>query len=265
MPENFQCMICGAPATVHLTRIIDGKIYKMHLCEKCAASGKFSELPLLKFTEMLKKALAAGGKNPDEAVPVSKVDAAQKAKKTCAVCGMTDIEFEQRKLFGCAHCYETFAEEFNALLPRIQRGKEYCGNARKTSDESAEKSAGTAAPESAEKSAGTTAPDAAESVSHRIDELRRNLKLAVARENYALAARLRDELRATEAIASAAQKNPDAPEKKSPRSAPRKKRTTKNAAPDKSDGNTAANDDGNDGGNDKSDGNGNAKGSENLL
>lgn len=253
MPENFQCMICGAPATVHLTRIIDGKIYKMHLCEKCAASGKFSELPLLKFTQMLKKALAAGGKNPDEAVPVSKVDAAQKAKKTCAVCGMTDIEFEQRKLFGCAHCYETFAEEFNALLPRIQRGKEYCGNARKTSDESAEKSA------------RTTAPDAAESVSHRIDELRRNLKLAVARENYALAARLRDELRAAEAIASAAQKNPDAPEKKSPRTAPRKKRTAKNAAPDKSDGNTAANDGGNDGGNDKSDGNGNAKGSENLL
>lgn len=246
-------MICGAPATVHLTRIIDGKIYKMHLCEKCAASGKFSKFPLLKFTEMLKKALAAGGKNPDEAVPVSKVDTAQKAKKTCAVCGMTDIEFEQRKLFGCAHCYETFAEEFNALLPRIQRGKEYCGNARKTSDESAEKSA------------GTTAPDAAESASHRIDELRQNLKLAVARENYALAARLRDELRAAEAIASAVQKNPDVPEKKSPRTAPRKKRTTKNAAPDESDGNTAANDGGNDGGNDKSDGNGNAKGSENLL
>lgn len=181
MAENFQCMICGAPATVHLTQIVDGKIRKMHFCEKCA-KGNLPEDATLKFAEMLAKISAAGGKVPASAAG----GVTRKAKKTCPECGMTDVDFEQNNMLGCEHCYEVFADELAAVLPKNRRGNAYCGE-----------HGNTAAPKSR---TGTPAAASAEPRERRKtpDELRKALKAAVAKENYALAAKLRDELRAAE-------------------------------------------------------------------
>lgn len=193
MSEQYKCDICGAPATVHLTQIVDGKIHKAHLCEKCAAKNKVAELPILKFTEMLAKTLAAGGKKASEEVSETE-SVGREPSKICPSCGMTDVAFEKKRLFGCDRCYEVFSEEIAALLPKIQRGKDYCGDAA-----AAKKVA------SGETAAGAgTPPAAAVPASAGAEELRARLEKAVAKEDYALAARLRDELRALESAASAA-------------------------------------------------------------
>lgn len=189
--DEYKCDICGAPATVHLTQIVDGKIHKAHLCANCAAKSKVAELPIMKFTEMLAKTLASGGKKASEEAAATDA-AGREPAKICPACGMTDVVFEKKQLFGCARCYDVFAEEIAALLPKIQRGRDYRGDAAKKNP--AGKSGVPAT---------TPVPAAEKSSAAALGELRERLKSAAAREDYALAARLRDELRAAEKAAAA--------------------------------------------------------------
>ena len=190
MSEEYKCDICGAPATVHLTQIVDGKIHKVHLCEKCAAKSKVAELPILKFTEMLAKTLAAGGKKAAQEI-ASTESAGRAPAKVCPVCGMTDVVFEQKRLIGCPHCYEVFSEEIDALLPEIQPGHNYRGDATAKNAVPTKNAA-------AGKKPGESVPAAKADVPVSPEALRRRLKSAVAAEDYALAARLRDEIRRAE-------------------------------------------------------------------
>jgi len=36
MANSLKCDLCGKPATVHLTQIVNNKIHKVDLCEECA-------------------------------------------------------------------------------------------------------------------------------------------------------------------------------------------------------------------------------------
>ena len=36
MANPIKCSLCGKPATVHLTQIINNKVHKVDLCEACA-------------------------------------------------------------------------------------------------------------------------------------------------------------------------------------------------------------------------------------
>ena len=197
MGEQYKCDVCGAPATVHLTQIADGKIRKVHLCEKCAAKGKIAELPILKFTEMLAETLASGGNKPAREQAADEAFA-RAPEKVCPDCGMTDLAFARSHRLGCPRCYDVFAEEVAALLPGVQRGGRYRGDAGKT---------GVPAPAKKRK-------PAAEKLS--LAALRERLKTAVSQEDYALAAQLRDEIRAAE-------KKPSARAKKSPAASAEKK------------------------------------------
>ena len=131
MGEQYKCDVCGAPATVHLTQIADGKIRKVHLCEKCAAKGKIAELPILKFTEMLAETLASGGNKPAREQAADEAFA-RAPEKVCPDCGMTDLAFARSHRLGCPRCYDVFAEDVAALLPGVQRGGRYRGDAGKT-------------------------------------------------------------------------------------------------------------------------------------
>lgn len=197
MGEQYKCDVCGAPATVHLTQIADGKIRKVHLCEKCAAKGKIAELPILKFTEMLAETLASGGNKPAREQAADEAFA-RAPEKVCPDCEMTDLAFARSHRLGCPRCYDVFAEDVAALLPGVQRGGRYRGDAGKT---------GVSAPAKKRK-------PAAEKLS--LAALRERLKTAVSQEDYALAAQLRDEIRAAE-------KKPSARAKKSPAASAGKK------------------------------------------
>lgn len=179
MSEAFKCDICGAPATVHLTQIIDGKTRKVHLCEKCAAKHNAPELSVIKFAEMLTKKLF-GEKNGSEILKgaIEIFEKKQRGDETkCPNCGLSETDFLKNERFGCARCYDVFSDALKAILPKIQHAEALSGSAE------------TSAPcESAP--AGTPADEA-----ETTDALEKRLRAAVGKEDYALAAKLRDALR----------------------------------------------------------------------
>lgn len=118
MSDPHLCQYCQAPATVHLTQIMDAKVIKVHLCESCAAKGAVAESPVFKLAEML------SGK-PDDAP-------GEPAGPVCPDCGLSEATFRKTSRLGCATCYTVFSETIAALLPGIQpalthRGKHPAG------------------------------------------------------------------------------------------------------------------------------------------
>jgi len=117
MSDSLHCAICKAPATVHLTQIAQGNVTKVHLCEACAAKGGVTEAPVLNLKEILGVAFAPGESASKPAGPGI----------ACPECGMTEAEFNKTARLGCAHCYDLFADNLTALLPRIQSGVTHGG------------------------------------------------------------------------------------------------------------------------------------------
>ena len=68
-----------------------------------------------------------------EAEAAGKVTAAEAllraSEKVCPDCGMSEQIFADSHRLGCPRCYDVFAEEVAALLPGIQRGDCYRGDA----------------------------------------------------------------------------------------------------------------------------------------
>lgn len=178
MSEELKCQICGAPATVHLTQIINGKMRKIHLCEKCAAKHNATELPLIKFAEMITKKLFGEklGKEILEGTAKAFSEKDLKLGKQCPKCGMSESELEKHERFGCPQCYETFAEALNTLLPKIQHAN--------------------AAPEGIASATDTPAKKRRAAPQVSVEALEQALRDAVAKEDYKLAATLRDQIAA---------------------------------------------------------------------
>jgi len=213
MSQIFKCDICGAPATVHLTQIINGKIQKIHLCEHCAGkkiSGDDVLPPLMKIMETIAKKYNLAKEKAAEEKNESPENSVQSNETRCPKCGMTASLFEKEQRLGCPQCYEVFAEKIDALLPEIQSGKNYVGKTKKS------------VPAKASKKEKKSA-----------DELRALLKKAVAAEDFSLAATLRDELRELEKKSVPAKKTESKSKKKaSPRSGKSRSRTSKKSSPD---------------------------------
>ncbi len=197
MSEELKCQICGAPATVHLTQIINGKMRKIHLCEKCAAKHNATELPLIKFAEMITKKLFGEklGKEILEGTAKAFSEKDLKLGKQCPKCGLSESELEKHERFGCPQCYETFAGALNALLPKIQHAN--------------------AAPEGNVPMPATPAKKRKATPQISVETLEQALRDAVAKEDYKLAATLRDQIAAL---------------KSKPAKPPRKKAAAKSAA-----------------------------------
>ncbi len=92
----------------------------------------------------------------------------------CQACGLTWADFQKTQLFGCPACYENHAANLAQLLPRLQPGTEHSGKI----------------------------PAGFQNVHARemIEVAKAKLPQAIAEENYELAAKLRDEIKALEKI-----------------------------------------------------------------
>lgn len=114
MSDSLPCQVCQAPATVHLTQIMDGKVLKVHMCESCAAQGGATDAPVFKLAELLAPKKPAGATDTP-------------AGLTCPDCGQTETAFAKHARFGCVTCYTVFSEQLAGLLPRIQPAAEHTG------------------------------------------------------------------------------------------------------------------------------------------
>jgi protein arginine kinase activator len=173
----MQCEICKIkPATVHLTEIVDGQRRESHLCQACAQKEGITIKNQLSLNELLSSLIAAHQQADEQEMDT--------IEKSCPVCGMTLEMFRKNALLGCPKDYEIFDKSLQTIIEKahngnlIHKGKTPPGVPQQVVSSDTKKD-----------EAETKEKDEIESIKNQLDE-------AVRKEDYELAARLRDQLKA---------------------------------------------------------------------
>ena len=115
-------------ATVHMTRVVNGKKSERHLCNACAkqqgedfgGQGFMNFGPSLWDNDFFTNDFFTNSLYPD-----SLLNPRQETR--CSQCGMTFSDFNQTGKFGCDHCYEAFEVQIAPLVRRLQGSLNYEG------------------------------------------------------------------------------------------------------------------------------------------
>lgn len=156
------------PACVHITKVINDQKVEKHLCEECAQ--KHGEVSLANFAMNNKLSVHDFLKGMFshcflEERPENEV--------ACDNCGMTYTEFSRTGKIGCTGCYVAFGERLEPLLRRIHGASTHTGKVPKRTGGLLE-------------------------VKQRLKRKKQELERHIAREEYELAAQVRDEIRTIE-------------------------------------------------------------------
>lgn len=158
------CQICHAvEATVYLIENVNNKQVCLHICESCAQKRHLGEIiskPAMAIHELLASILQLG------AAPVAETTNVQ-----CPRCGLEYTQFAQSGRFGCAACYQAFGERLLPLLRQFHQAEEHRGRGSwRESKASCDEE----------------------------QDIREQIRRAIAMEDYESAARLRDRLKSEE-------------------------------------------------------------------
>lgn len=155
----MHCDVCKTnQATVFLTQIVDGKMQKVNLCEACSKEKGVTDPTGFALADLL---LGLGA-----AQEMERGGAVQK----CPTCGFSQADFKKTGRLGCGTCYTTFADGLAALLKGMHKGTEHVGKVPARLAKTIEREG-------------------------QLKTLQRDLKKAVASEDYESAATLRDQIR----------------------------------------------------------------------
>lgn len=165
------CDSCGKEvATVHVTKVINNEKTEAHLCQECAREqGQMSFMtdPSSTFHNIL-----AGLFDPET---VMSGRPATRTRVRCENCGLSFGDFRRLGHLGCNHCYETFAQQLEPLIRRVQGNTRHTGKVPRVEGRE-------------------------HLVREReLEKLRKELAEAVAQEAYEKAAVIRDRIRELEA------------------------------------------------------------------
>lgn len=158
-------------ATVHMTKIVNGNKTEANLCEVCAQGENAATGLGLEPKWILHNVFADLFNQPhtgNQAFNVGKVKPVQ-----CEHCGFTDVQFSNIGKLGCPKCYEAFENKLDSVLRRVHGNSRHTGKIPK-------------------RSGGTLG------IRKEIEELKQKLQEAVKREEYELAATIRDKIRGLE-------------------------------------------------------------------
>jgi protein arginine kinase activator len=173
----MKCEACEkAPATVHLTEIVNKKKRELHLCEDCAREKGVSVKATFGEPEKpspLKEAAAISGAIEKHAIEKAQAGALARvddlSNTACPVCGLSFAEFRASGRLGCANDYMAFKKGLVPLLEKIHGKVEHHGKVPAHIGERIERQ-------------------------RKVAELRQKLNAAIQREEYEKAAELRDEI-----------------------------------------------------------------------
>jgi protein arginine kinase activator len=158
----MKCEICGLKdAVIHIRQIQKDLVHELHICEECAQEKGLireedSELPIANLLSGLLE-----GKDVTGAVEV---------KDACPRCGLKASEFRKQGKLGCPECFRAFEKDVRAIVSQMAARPRHTGKLPRTLV--------------IEQSTGAKG-----------EGLRDELREAVEREEYELAAQLRDRLR----------------------------------------------------------------------
>ncbi|MCA9751035.1 MAG: UvrB/UvrC motif-containing protein [Gemmatimonadetes bacterium] len=167
----MNCDHCGErPGEIRYTEMTDGEVRRSLLCRECARelgveSDEEPAAPELGFV---------AGPIPVAAVVTGKVDPPETAEdpRRCPACGAAAADLETHALFGCATCYDTFASSLEPLLRRLHHRVRHRGRIP----------------------GGVVTPPTGQA----LEEMRRQLDVAISEERFDDAAELRDQIQERE-------------------------------------------------------------------
>ncbi|WP_347489897.1 UvrB/UvrC motif-containing protein [Desulfoscipio sp. XC116] len=157
------------PATVHYTEIVNGHKTKMHLCEVCAGqmqAGGLVLMPQINLHNILASFLS-------QTPPAHSFAAETRQENSCPTCGTTENLFAQKGLLGCGDCYRHFGDRLEPLMRRIHGSSSHAGKVP-------------------ERTGGRV------KMIKQINDIKGRLQQAVVREEFEMAAQLRDQIRQLE-------------------------------------------------------------------
>ena len=164
----MMCDECGLnPATIHIATIIGGNKKDENLCKDCWQKRNAAMMGGLQMGELLAKLLGAKPEQNEQKTP----EPEEALELYCDACGMSWNEFRKTGRVGCAHCYAVFGEHMEKTIAPEK------GQARHT---------GKAPAHLAEEM----------TMQRQMEALKKQMEEAVQREDFELAATLRDSIRA---------------------------------------------------------------------
>lgn len=167
---DMECERCKQwPATVHLTEIINNQKRTMRLCEQCAREVQAESLGFL--PQMNLHSFLASLLHNEPSSSAFNQMTAQTPK--CPVCGISEAQFAKRGLLGCGECYRNMGERLGPLLRRIHGTTKHIGKVPR-------------------RTGGKVR------VSNQIERLKGKLRETISREEFEIAAQLRDRIRELE-------------------------------------------------------------------
>lgn len=173
------CENCGQNyANVKYTQVINGNKKEMHLCEECSRKLGIDKITLpMDFSTFLSDFFT----NFEEDIP--KLFETRQLK--CKRCNSTFEDFIKTGKFGCEECYSTFEEKIDPLLKSIQGDNRHVGRIGSGSEKMLNNN------------------EEKETIKEnyklgQINELKRQLKIAIKEEKYEEAANLRDKIKELE-------------------------------------------------------------------
>ena len=168
----MKCTKCDKPATFHITELTGGEAQEIHLCEEHAREylAQSSDEPS-SATSMA--AALAQQMAQQMAVGQTAEELAQLDQQSCPVCGITFFEFRNQGRLGCPHDYVCFEKQLDPLVVNIHGETKHTGKRPKRAAAGSEDRT-------------------------QLIRLRREMKEAVASEEYERASELRDRIRRIE-------------------------------------------------------------------
>lgn len=158
----MECQRCNKKeSTVHLTKIVNGEKNEIYLCEDCARET--NQMPFGANNPFSFQNLLSGLLTPETNNPFMQQDL------KCDTCGLNYKDFTKKGLLGCTDCYGAFNSKLEPLLKRIHGSIKHNGKVPK-------------------RRGGVLR------VKREIEELRKELKQEIAKENFEKAAELRDRI-----------------------------------------------------------------------
>ena len=159
-----KCRRCSKSATLHITEIQDGNAVAIHLCDSCAREYLDEESEQAADSPTAELAAKLEALVSDDA----------ESDVRCSNCEISFGEFREQGRLGCPTCYEEFREELVPLLDSIHEGALHIGKRPLRS------------------------PTQTEDQSKLI-QMRHRQREAIEKEDYELAASLRDQILEIEA------------------------------------------------------------------
>ncbi|MBE3575214.1 MAG: UvrB/UvrC motif-containing protein [Firmicutes bacterium] len=194
------------PATVHVVKVVNGEKTEQHLCQECARETGALEMmsmpsfwgPSINWQKFL-----ASMFDP-EVLELPEFAEEELGETHCPTCGTTYSNFRSTGLFGCSDCYTTFRPYLGSALRRLQAGTRHVGRVPPSrlgpgqavgAAPGGRGGAGVAQAPAQPGAAGAARPSGP---AQRLEDLREQLKKAIAAEAYEQAALLRDQIHALE-------------------------------------------------------------------